>query len=480
MFTVASKKSITLLLVTEKEVMRADCKPGARATIKSFQRAARPARTPVQAAAELAVSLSDEKPSQRTILLAEDVWTGVIDLDERSIYGLEGDELVQMLRFETESLSGLDPMTSQLGIVELSPVPPDTRRFWGVGVAGEVLSSIATTIALRGGKLVRLAHPVGVCSPVAEGEPWVEFHETLAGAFAAVSQGVPRASIAPRSRNSDRWYKSLESSFDGALPEQGWIWAGAEAPAGYSGSLRLLDDDESVERWICGAMDRLVQRVAVPVVAPPVPPTSTRRLAQVSTAAAVAMAVCCGLHFANVSWTKASLQKQIQALQQPAAEKKKLEDALKPLSKQLTEMETELQTLDGQRSDLAAVTGRADRFSELLRLIASEWSEDMVIDRIKPNSNGLQLVGRTITSNSASLLAQRLSPHAQPLGWQVEAPELEGENKMVNGGPWKFHIDLVDISFPVEDGLREGAEELATIDKRRQRAQEARHEIERR
>ena len=457
-----SRRSATVLAATSTAVMRAECRIGSSTTIKSFYQAERPEGTPLTVAAELAVSLNKAKPSQRTILLADDFWAGTIDLDERSIYGLEGDELSQMLRFETESLSALDPMSSHLAAVELTPVPPDTRRFWCVGVEGEVLASIATMISLRGGKLVYLTHPMGICGPAGHAR-WVEFHRNLSGAFAPADQGFPRAAIAPRSKTSDRWYRSLETSFGADLPVDGWITSGADPVDAFPGSLQTFDRDEVVQSWLGTALERLISEGGIPTVAPPVRPTSTRTLARVGAAAALLFAVVCTLHFFSVSLIRSSLHRQIVALQEPAEEKKALDEQVRQLDEQVNELETELHTLQAQESNLSSLTKRTDRFSQLLRIVARAWDENLVVDRIETNSTGMQLAGRAISSDSASRLAMRLSPETEQLGWRVEAPVLEGENKMVNGGPWKFRIGLVDISWPPDNGKRERSESVAKL-----------------
>jgi hypothetical protein len=345
-------------------------------------------------------------------------------------------------------------MTSHLGMVELSPVPPDTRRFWCTGVAADVLQSLATTVALRGSKLAQLAHPIGLSGPSDWGQPWIEFRRKVAGAFsvspAGVAGGFPRAAIAARSTTSDRWYRALETNYGGELPASGWLVAGAEPAAGYGGTLETLDSDDTVRQWIGGALERLAGPAAVPAVEPPVPPVSTRTLGRVGTAAALLTAVGCGAHFASVSWTKASVQQQIQAIKQPAEEKKRMDDQLRQVNEQVAGLRTELATLQTQQSDLAALTARGDRFAELLRLVAAAQDENLVLDQIAAETSGLRLIGRTIDSEAAVKLAMRLTPQVDLLGWRVKAPELEGENKMLNGGPWSFRIDLVDTVVPLE------------------------------
>lgn len=453
----SSKQSVTLLILTPTEVMRADMKGGKTPAIKSFAKAERPARTPIAAAAELAVSLIDAKPSSHTILLAEDLWSGIVDLDDRSIYGLEGDELNQMLRFETESQSDLDPMTGHLGCIELSPVPPDTRRFWCTAISSDELMGVATAISLRGGKLAFCAHPIGLASPEMIGVPWIEFSETLAGAFALGGDGLPRASISTRSKTSDRWYQALEVNFGSELPEEGWLMPGAKPPSAYSGALQSLEVEETLQRWITSVASRLTRPDTLPVVAPIVPEASAQTLTRVGAAAVFLVAAACGSHYAWSKWTESSIEQQIAKLKEPAEEQRKLNEDLTKLNTQITELESELDEVEVQQAELALITARSDRFSALLEYIAAGRDENLVVDEISVNTTGLQLAGRAIRSDAATNLAMHLTPRVAEIGWKVEAPSMQGSNKLVNGGPWAFTINLVDTVPQVQADEDSGA-----------------------
>ena len=259
------KKDITLIAVTTTDVVRAEVAAGKRTDVKSFERTGRPVGAPLSAAVELGLALGDGKASDQTVVLAEDFWTGALDVDERAIYGLEGEELLQMLKFEAETLANLDPMTSHMGYVELSPVPPDTRRFWCVALSAEALVSISSEVEMRGGKLAYFGHPLGLSGPGTAGMPWIEFRDEFVGAFAEpVSGGMPQASIVRPSATSDRWYRSLEATFKGDLPPEGWVTKDIQVPLDYTGSLQSLADDVSLEKWLAGVARRLQQVDNVP------------------------------------------------------------------------------------------------------------------------------------------------------------------------------------------------------------------------
>ena len=105
----------TYLIITESHVMRADVRGE---QLVKLTKEDRPVGTTLPIAVELACGLTGKKPAQKTYVVADDFWTGVVDLDERSIYGLAGEELEQMLRFETESLSNLGKLAFKYLTIE--------------------------------------------------------------------------------------------------------------------------------------------------------------------------------------------------------------------------------------------------------------------------------------------------------------------------------------------------------------------------
>ncbi|MEL7338098.1 MAG: hypothetical protein AAFN70_18030, partial [Planctomycetota bacterium] len=300
-------------------MMRADVR-GDRVT--GFVKEPRPVGAKLPIAVELACSLSGKKPAAKTYVLADDFWTGVVDLDERSIYGLQGEELEQMLRFETESLSDLDPLNSRMGFVELATVPPDTRRFWGASVPIDVLSGVAQAVRLRGGRLAWMANPIGLSSPDRSGIPWVEFTGELAGAFSAPAEsgGFPRAYVTRRSATSDRWFQALESLFGGTLPENGWVTTRAERPSMYSGNLESLDDPSTLNRWLQGIVERAANPIGFPHILAPQVPTTSKTFFRVGVVATLVSLLLCGTMAWTMTSQASSMRSEIDRLKKPEIE----------------------------------------------------------------------------------------------------------------------------------------------------------------
>lgn len=442
MFSFGGQNS-TFLIITDREVMRADVRGG---KVAQLAREARPIGTTLPIAVELACGLTGKKPAQKTYVIADDFWTGVVDLDERSIYGLEGEELEQMLRFETESLSDLDPVSSRLGFVELSSVPPDTRRFWGAAVPSEVLSGVAKAVRVRGGRLELLANPIGLSSPDRSGVPWVEFTPELAGAFAAPAEsgGFPRAYVTQRSSTSDRWFEALGTLFGGDLPDMGWQTSPEDRPALYEGSLESLSDERVLERWVQGLVTRCSNPSGFPNVPAPQIPTSDKTVFRIGAAAALLMALACG----GSAWTMHSrasgMNAEMARLAEPAAEKKQLDTEIKDLKKDLEELRVQAAEATAKRDNLRLLIDNGDRFAVLLRSLAEQADSNLVVDKIVPEFEGITLSGRAIRSDAVTQMVGRLEQAVAPVGWSVQPPSVTGANQTTAGGPWTFEIRLVD------------------------------------
>ena len=442
MFSVGGQNS-TFLIITAGQVMRADVRGG---QVVTLTRETRPVGTTLPIAVELACGLGGKKPAQKTYVIADDFWTGVIDLDERSIYGLEGDELEQMLRFETESLSDLDPMNSRLGFVELAPVPPDTRRFWGAAVPSEVLWGVAQAVRVRGGKLEMLANPIGMSSPDRMGVPWVEFTPDLAGAFAAPAEsgGFPRAYVTQRSSTSDRWYDALTSLFGGELPDAGWQTTPADRPPRYTGSLESLTDESVLERWVQGLVTRVDKPAGFPHVSAPTVPTSNRTLVGIGATAAVLIALGCGALAWTMDSRTSAMRAELDRLSKPLEAKKRLETEIKELKEKVEELRTQADETTSKRDNLRLLMDQGDRFAVLLRSIADQTDSNLVIDAITPKQSGITLSGRSIRSDAITKLAEKLVPDLAPVGWLVRPASVKGSNRTALGGPWTFTIELDD------------------------------------
>lgn len=439
----------TYLIITESQVMRADARGN---QLTNLTKEARPVGTTLPIAVELACGLTAKKPAQRTYVISDDFWTGVVDLDERSIYGLQGEELEQMLRFETESLSNLDPGSSRLGYVELESVPPDTRRFWGAGVPSEILSGVAQAVRVRGGKLELLANPIGLSSPDRSGVPWVEFTSDLAGAFAAPAESgsLPRAYVTRRSTTSDRWYDALGTLFGGKLPEIGWQTTPDDKPPAYTGQLESFSDEPVLERWLEGVAERTSKPEGFPHILAPQAQTSSRTLALFGAALAMITVLICGTLVWTLSSRISSMQAQIDKESEPVAKKKQLDETIKKIKTGLEELVVKADEATLKRGNLRLLIDQSDRFSVLLSALHSQTDTHLVLDKISPNIDGIELSGRAIRSDAATTLVQRLEPLVARVGWMIRPPSVSGSNKTTGGGPWDYTIQLSEME-QIED-----------------------------
>jgi hypothetical protein len=140
------------------------------------------------------------------------------------------------------------------------------------------------------------------------------------------------------------------------------------------------------------------------------------------------------------------VEQEIVSLREPRDEKLALERDIAKLTKQIAENTVSLTEQVIQRRELQLLTERSDRYADLLKQLAITCDQDIVVDDIKPSVKGIRLSGRALKSESPNMLAIALGPKALQMGWSVSPPSLTGENKLVNGGPWKFHLELADIT----------------------------------
>ena len=443
-FIKSNKK--TVLVVKATEVMRAEVSlRGGRTVVDQLERTERHPDVPMVTAAEMAVGLIDSKPSMNTILMVEDIWTGILDIDDRSIFGLEGGELEQMLKFETETMSSLDPMNSFLGAVELASVPPDTRRFWCTALPNEMLKQVCGMVQLRGGKLIQISSTVGLSGPNGQ-SAWTEFSDSLAGAFISNPEGLPRASITRRSKQSDRWFRSLNSLFGGDLPPTGWLESGSERPSVYAGTLVEFEADELVSGWVADATDRLKPK-SHPVVIPPAPGTSVKTYRMVSFAAAVMMVLLCSLGYWNAKAQESAIKVEIEKLQKPADARAAMVAKSKSLTSQNEKLSGIYVEINAQRDAVAMLTSGRDRYSVLLRLLSQHRHPLLTVRSLVLDPDGLVITGETVRNDAPNQLALALTSQLLPFGWKVSTPTITGSNQMTDRGPWKFALKLTEV-FP--------------------------------
>jgi len=438
------KNKLTLILVVGSDVVRADFAMGKTPRLKHLSRAVRSDLQTLPVAVELA--LSDGGRPAATVLLTDELWSGIVDVDSRGADGLTGDELEQMLKFEAETFSDVDPMTSYLGQGMISSERNSGRRRFQVAqVDANAVAPCVAAVAMRRGRLTHVMSPLGLVEPNNATE-WLEFSAINVAAFRR-DQGGSDAAIVPRTASADRWWTQLGNQFGGELPQVGWIWPGAEqVPAEFAADAKLVTDDAQLEQWLLGAAARLAHEAeAAPLISVPAPETthSTRR--RIGNLATVAALVLCACHFTTSRWVQSSMESEIEQLQAPATEKADMDSQKSMLTTEIDEQKKELEKIAKQHETLARLNDAPDRFAILLSRIAEGGDENLLVEGITPNEKGIEISGRVIRSDSASRLASHLTVTAAQLGWKVEAPELDGKNQLINGGPWKFTIELTEV-----------------------------------
>ena len=193
-------------------------------------------------------------------------------------------------------------------------------------------------------------------------------------------------------------------------------------------------------------------------MAPPVPQTSSSTRARVGALGAAIVILGCVGHSFLQSEELERLQSEIDASQEPAKERNRLETERRPIQEEIETLKKELEAIDRKKSGVKQLASQADRFSRLLKMIAENSNSHLVLQEIKMNEAvGLRLSGRAMRLEAASEMANRLSEPAAQVGWTVHAPSLTGDNLLANGGPWHFTIDLEDSHLEEAEATEETA-----------------------
>lgn len=156
-----SRPAVTVLMVASARIVRVDVASDGRALASSVRaREDESLRTNVQVLLQ-----SGGPPGKRTRILAETLWTQVLNLPSASLEGLGVAELGRALAYELEPSSGLSPAESVIGYVELPASESSQRRVWASQVSLAERDELVRILNALGSRLEWLAHPAGLLAP---------------------------------------------------------------------------------------------------------------------------------------------------------------------------------------------------------------------------------------------------------------------------------------------------------------------------
>ena len=449
-----SRPDISILLVSDTIVLRADFVGTRKPRLaNTWQR-----DVDVEASLPIAVdiALGFEPRIGRTVLvLATSVWTQLVSVPKMSITGMALDELRQALKFEVETLSGIEVDDAALAVAKTRQID-DQQQFLVSELSDSELRAVVEQISERGGRVIRVGHPVG-CPNFHGGlvprqedgcNDRLEFWPNL---VCRISRGgeAPQA-VSQSDTRGTRWVNDLGWSDLSEIEKDAVVVAAPGVPVPDSLTTKRvlsLSDDATMESWLAGwakvAMSRDPQ---TPLLEVPKPSRNRHWRTAAATLAAAAVAALCYWHWDHTNLEIDRISRESKQLEQPGREQKRLNAELNSLLAEKNKLEIESASLRDNVEDVEFLLSvQNHRFDQLLRMLLKLRTDDMVINKIEPNQFGLAVSGVSLYGQSAPLLASQLRNAAVPLGWQVNPPTQEGDNQMTSGGPWKFEMVLRDI-----------------------------------
>jgi hypothetical protein len=444
----ARRPEISVILISNEGIVRADF--GKDKNQPSFR-----LREPVDVESSFSESVQQAfvgqpLPGHRTIVASTEVWSQMVLLPRMSIAGIEPEELEEALKFEAETLSGIEIDEISLAYNSIGK-QDDHEQFWVSAIRKSDQNDINSLLQSLGCREIVIAHPAGLSgntkSP--KGEITVEFWDDLAFLL---------------SDSSKRLLKVRQSSRDSLATEE--LLAKAESAIGFElsrfelpTSTRLVDlsDDQTFEFWassiIPHALDRENQ-LSAPLIRKTKRQRGTPVRHLISGIIALAVLGFCFWHWNYTNTVNQKLVEEIESIQQPAKEKKLFDSQLISILEQRAEIERQDETFgDDLKRVRFFLDSQSGRIAELLKLLADQRTPDLVIEQISGSEEGLLISGISLNGESAQALAKRLRELATPLGWVVNPAKQEGQQKLTTGGPWNYEIVLTD-SGPFDSAVQ--------------------------
>ena len=427
------KPQVTIIFVADREVVRLDF--GRQAAVPTYQ-----FRSEVDAESSLVQSIGlvlqgQPRVGQRVVVLSTTVWSQVLFLPAMSVQGISREELAEALKFEAETLSGLE--IDDIAISFLAGERSEDQQKYWVSVFSQIeLTLLTQSIQNAGGRVVQVMHPAGAGRLEANlGERQVEFWDRSCFIFEAGKRILGRVQVS----NDESICNPETKLIFGPENEIG------TEPVGKS--IRTLAKEVDLFEWASGIAVALegtevpfapVLQVVRRTVATPV-----RHL--ISLLLAIVIGAFCVWHWFFVSGQNNRLRAEIVKIQEPARKKKKYNSELATILENRNKVAAEAEEVGDQLKRVQFfIDYQKDRFAQLLDLLVELRTDELVIGDLGASEEGVSISGVSLSVESAQAFAKRLRENAVGMGWVVNPAKQEGRQQMTSGGPWDFEILLTD------------------------------------
>ncbi len=427
------KPSISIFLINENQATRADLT--ASRVVTSIESLATNNANDWRAAVKALVQ-SAQPLGRRVVVLSNAVNSHLISIPRASVAQMTPDEIDNALRFEVETLSGIEIEDIALVRVEAYDDLSGDVRFWVNVVRESEFNEIADWVKNQGVRTVELAHPAGFGSNSQSSENFRELWGNTAFQFDAKSRKLVEFHRVVASVASDE----PTSKFDLGWPNE---ILGIDGTA-IAHDLSTLAE---LEGWFQSIASQIFENHSgVPILRRKRAASSFDWRPLLATGLICAVLVGCIFHR---NWLQTQIANTIQLTEEvalPNARKKRDDTETLKLLEQLKEQESEALRINNELKRVKFFyDNQRDRLAHLLKMVGELRTTEMVVQEFTNDPNGMVVAGITLNGEAAPLLANRLKLLAAPLGWKVSGANQKGQQKMVSGGPWTFQILLEDV-----------------------------------
>ena len=408
--------------------------------------------------------MSLPRPARKLWVFYESLPFYTLSLPSSQVMDVKPEQLRQALLFELEQLAGVGVDNKQLAFSLLGT--EDGMNNYTVSLAPakvfEQLHKVARKSGCRlyglayAGAVPRRLRSEGQSGPWARIEYWangiVGLHGTNEGSLGVQSfQEIPAKRL---ESELERWLKSLGSSSGIETLVTG---PGLNAPL--LGDIPLnLENPDNLNEWLraWGSVIATGSLSGVPFFRPTVTPEQELNITIGLTA--VALLICLG----HYGWHA----RQLSGLEVERDRLKKVDQRIKALNesthKQQDKRDGIVKTLDkikGHVSLPLVLDALRRRPAVLLRELALNRSDDLVIERITAEKDTVIIEGTDLKPSAANDLSAQLETQMNAIGWRSAPPETKDTGLFTGGGPWSFKMRLTDnglagFTLPNEGGKK--------------------------
>ena len=438
----AKRSDISILLFFDRQIVRADF--GKDVSQPNFYRQETVDVESTLFEAIIQVTQNQPRLGSRTLVLSTDVWSQIVLLPKLSVSGIEPSDLEEVLKFEAETLSGIDIDEISLASTNLG-VEDEYQKFWVSAIKSSDLDAINEHLESLGCRDILIAHPSGFAAntEVKSNRQTLEVWEDL---------------VFYLSENSTRLQQVKQLTTDQLVSNKPILTGSQNIEWDEENTnFEHLTDDAIAKKWagiVAGNYRKRLDAILAPRLRH-FDLATTRPIRHILSGIIALLVVgFCFWHGQHVQQYNKTLQIKISEIKEPADQKKKNDSQLIQILEKRAEVETAVTALG---DDLKRITffleNQNNRFVTLLELLIEMRTEDLVIEQVEGTEEGLLISGVSLNGEAAQGLAKSLRERAVKLGWAVNPARQEGQQKLTTGGPWNYEILLAETG-PFESAIQ--------------------------